>query len=143
MIYTEKPDNFTPKFEITSCFLEHGGEILLLHRQDHKPEGNTWGVPAGKIHYGEDECTAIIREIEEETGHVISPDALRYFTMVYVVFPTYQFVYHMFHVPLLDRPDVQINPDEHKAFAWATPSRALEMNLITDEDPCIRMFYKM
>ncbi len=49
MISRNKPENFTPKFEVVSCFVEYNDEILLLLRQDHKPEGNTYGVPAGKI----------------------------------------------------------------------------------------------
>jgi ADP-ribose pyrophosphatase YjhB (NUDIX family) len=49
MISKNKPENFTPKFEVVSCFVEYKNEILLLLRQDHKPQGNTYGVPAGKI----------------------------------------------------------------------------------------------
>ena len=49
MLYKEKPENFTPKFEVVSCFVEYNNKILLLLRQDHKPEPNTYGVPAGKV----------------------------------------------------------------------------------------------
>ena len=54
MIFKERPPNFSSEFDVASCFVEHDGEILLLHRQDHKPEGNTWGVPAGKVDEGEE-----------------------------------------------------------------------------------------
>ena len=37
MLYKEQPKNFTPKFEVVSCFVEYKDEILLLLRQDHKP----------------------------------------------------------------------------------------------------------
>jgi hypothetical protein len=40
MIYNEKPENFIPDMEIVSCLVECNGKILLLHRNDHKPEGN-------------------------------------------------------------------------------------------------------
>jgi len=49
MISKHIPENFNPKFEVVSCFVEYEDEILLLRRQDHKPEPNTYGVPAGKI----------------------------------------------------------------------------------------------
>lgn len=41
--------DFKPKFEVVSCFVEHDSKILLLLRQDHKSEPNTYGVPAGKV----------------------------------------------------------------------------------------------
>ena len=44
MILKDKPEDFKEKFEVVSCFIEHGSEILLLHRQDSKPQGNTHGV---------------------------------------------------------------------------------------------------
>ena len=70
MIYKERPKNFNPKFDVISCFVEYDGEILLLHRQDHKPEGNTWGVPAGKVDKGESLLEAMTREIQEEIKYV-------------------------------------------------------------------------
>ncbi len=42
MISKDKLENFTPKFEVVSCFVEYKNEILLLLRQDHKPQHNTW-----------------------------------------------------------------------------------------------------
>ena len=53
MIFIDKPNDFNPKFKVASSFIEHKGKILLLHRQNHKPQGNTWGVPAGKVDNGE------------------------------------------------------------------------------------------
>ncbi|MEI6118972.1 MAG: hypothetical protein WCP92_07315 [bacterium] len=41
MLYKEKPADFNPKFEVVSCFVEYKNEILLLLRQDHKPQPNT------------------------------------------------------------------------------------------------------
>ena len=72
MIYKTKPDNFSPRFEIVSCFVESDGKILLLHRQYHKPQGNTWGVPAGKVDKDEDIFQAIAREIAEEAGLLLA-----------------------------------------------------------------------
>lgn len=143
MIYHEKPEGFKPKFEVVSCFLEHDGEILLLHRQDHKPQGNTWCLPAGKVDPGEDLVAAIIREMGEETGHFADPLAVKFFKSLYVRYPTYDFVCHIFHLPVGDRPEVVLSVDEHKDFVWLTPTKALDLPLITDEDPCIRLFYRL
>ncbi len=62
MISRDKPEHFIPKFEVVSCFVEYNDEILLLLRQDYKPEGNTYGVPAGKIDEGETPDKAMKRE---------------------------------------------------------------------------------
>jgi len=66
MIYKTEPENFISRFEIVSCYVEHDGKILILHRQNHKPQGNTWGLPAGKIDDNEDKIEAMLREIFEE-----------------------------------------------------------------------------
>src|SRR5881396_630225 len=34
----------------------------------HRPRYNDWSFPKGKLHPGEDEIDAAIREVEEETG---------------------------------------------------------------------------
>jgi 8-oxo-dGTP pyrophosphatase MutT (NUDIX family) len=41
-----------------------GVEVLLVHR----PKYDDWSLPKGKLHAGEDEVTAALREVEEETG---------------------------------------------------------------------------
>lgn len=137
------PDGFNPKFEVVSCFVEHNGEILLLHRQNHKPQGDTWGVPAGKIDVNEKISDAILREIKEETGFEISSSKISYYGKVYVRYPTYDFVYHTFYTKLSVKLIAQINLQEHKEFRWESPKNALNLPLIQDLDSCIKIFYKI
>lgn len=141
IIFKTLPPQFNKKFEVVSSFCEHKGEILLLHRQDHKPEGNTWGVPAGKIDERETMAEAMVREMKEETGVTISPRDLVYFDNVFVKFPEYDFIYHMFFLSLPKKPHVTINNGEHKNFCWTSPKSALLMNLMRDLDACIKLFY--
>ena len=143
MIYRQKPENFNPKFDVVSCFVETNGEILLLHRQDHKPEGNTWGVPAGKVDSGEENLDTMIREIKEETGIQLTSSQISYFEKVFVRYPQYDFIYHIYHTKLCQKQKIVISPNEHKDFKWVSPKNALSMNLITDEDSCIKLFYKI
>ena len=143
MIYLEQPENFQKKFDVSSLFLEHNGEILLLHRQDHKPQGDTWGVPAGKLDEGEDMITAICRELDEETKIKLKDEhKVDFLRTLYVRYPNYDFMYHMYICKLDgERPEVKINLGEHKNFIWINPKDALLMNLIEDEDECIKMTY--
>jgi len=143
MIYKERPQNFDSKFDVVSCFVEYNGEILLLHRQDHKPEGNTWGVPAGKVNDGENILKAMNREIQEEAGFVLPSSQFFYFGKVYVKYPNYNFVYHIYHAKLNQKQRVAINHKEHKDFRWISPKNALNMSLIQDLDACIKLLYKL
>ena len=143
MFSLSKPENFNPKFEVVSCFMENNGEILLLQRQDHKPQGNTWGVPAGKIDTGETPKTAILRELFQETGFSADENKIIYFKSVFVRYPEYDFIYHIFSLKIDERPIIKITDGEHKNFQWLTPTEALKINLIQDEDASIKMFYKI
>ena len=140
MLYKEKPANFNPKFEVVSCFVEYENKILLLHRQDHKPQASTYGVPAGKIDPGETAVQAMQREGKEETQ--IDLEGVVYIDKVFVRYPEYDFTYHMFHKKFTTQPHVIINPNEHKAYIRKAPKQALELNLIQDLDECIKIFYK-
>lgn len=140
MIYTQKPENFTPKFEVVSCFVEYNNKILLLLRQDHKPEWNTYGVPAGKVDPGETIQEAIQREGKEETQIDLS-DA-KHFKKLYVKYPDYDFTYHIFHQKFDQKPKVTINPNEHKNYTRKKREEALKIDLIRDLDECINIFNK-
>jgi 8-oxo-dGTP pyrophosphatase MutT (NUDIX family) len=115
--------------------------MLLLERQDQKPQGGTWGVPAGKKQFIEEKKEAILREITEETGTNQNPNNITFFQTVYVKYPEYDFVYHIFSLPKWKNEEVRINPREHKSFRWVTPEEALQMNLIQDLDQCITLHF--
>ena len=85
MIYINKPSVFNSKFEVVSCFVEYNQEILLLHRQDHKPQGGTWGVPAGKVDFNENILDTMQREIQEETGIILESSQLNYFKKIFLL----------------------------------------------------------
>lgn len=142
MIYETLPEGFNPQFEVVSCFVEQEGRILLLHRQDHKTEGNTWGVPAGKVEAHETLLEAIAREVREETGFTIN-NKISYYSKIFIKYPKYDFVYHIFHMAQNEKREAQLDYKEYKGFKWATPKDALKMNLIMDLDACIKMFYKL
>lgn len=141
MIYKDISKKFSPRFEIVSCYIECDGNILLLHRPKHKSEGGKWGVPAGKMEVGETPEIALLREIKEETGILLDKEILNFLTKICVRHSDYDFVYHMYRANLENAPEVKINPQEHQDYIWKTPERALEMNLVTDLDECIKMYY--
>jgi 8-oxo-dGTP pyrophosphatase MutT (NUDIX family) len=142
MIFTNQPDEFHPVFEVVGSFCEFDKRILLLLRQDSRPQGNTWGIPSGKIDGSESLLAAIQRELYEETNIEVNDKAISYIEKVYVKYPTYDFIYHMFKTEFVKEPVVIINKDEHKAFQWIHPEDAIQLeNQIEDLDACIKLVY--
>jgi len=143
MIFAKKPRIFDPKFEAVGCFVQCDGKIILLHRQNHKPQGDTWGIPSGKIDQKENPATTMLREIKEETGIIIPKNELNSYSTIYVKFRDYDFVYHIFYTTIDEKQKIKIKNDEHKDSKWITPEDALKLPLIEDLDGCIKLFYKI
>ncbi|MGI5826319.1 MAG: NUDIX hydrolase [Patescibacteria group bacterium] len=143
MIFKDLPSDFKGRVEVVSCFCECQGKILLLHRQNHKQYGNTWGPPAGKINAGETALEAIVRELGEESSLVVDAGQFKYFGKYYLRYPEYDFTFHIFHLPLSEFLEVRINSGEHKSFNWFSPQEALNLPLIRDQDELIKMFYHL
>lgn len=143
MIFETAPDNFKLAFEVTSLFLEWDGKFLLLQRAMHKPQGGTWGVPAGKVEPGEQPDEALLRELREESGIHLTSGDLVYLETLYVRYPDYDFVYYMYRATLDVEPIVQIDPSSHTQGKWFTPQEALAMGdqLIGGLDICIERAY--
>ncbi|MFA7277944.1 MAG: NUDIX hydrolase [Candidatus Gracilibacteria bacterium] len=144
MIYTTRPVNFSPRFEVVSCFIQVDDRFLLLLRQDgDKLQPNVWGLPAGKKEKKEKELDAMLREIEEETGLKIKKPKLQQHHTLYVRYSEYDFTYYPFHARFTEEPEIELNPVEHKDFRWVTAEEAFKMKLIKDLDECIKVFFKM
>jgi 8-oxo-dGTP diphosphatase len=142
-IYLDEPSDFDPKIEVVGCFLEFQDQILLLHRQDNKSQGNLWGIPGGKLEKNESPIEAAIRETMEETGFDLSKQEITYLGKVYIKYPNFDYIYHMIKTCPTEHPgDVIITFNEHKGFTWVTPQDALQMHLMLDEDDCIKLIYK-
>ena len=90
---------------------------------------------------GETPEIALLREIKEETGLLFNIETLNFLTKICIRHSDYDFIYHMYKVNLESIPEININPQEHQNYIWKTPERALEMNLVTDLDECIKMYY--
>lgn len=140
-MYKELPEDFHPKFEVVCLHVDYKGKFLMLHRADHKSAGDTWGVPAGKVEPGESILETAQRETKEETGIDIPTEDIRFRNTVYVRYPDYDFVYHIFQAEIKNEAVVMIHESEHKDFCWVTPEEALKIKLVPDEDACIKLVY--
>jgi 8-oxo-dGTP pyrophosphatase MutT (NUDIX family) len=149
MILQPPPPDFSPTMEVSSCFIEYGTRFLSLLRQEWKPQGNTWAVPAGKHEPGERSIDGVVtdaavrREVKEKIGIILHPERLHFFRTIYVRFLDFDFVYHMFHERFYAQPEVYIDPKDHKDYRWFTPEEYLRADFMEDEDVCVKMFYNI
>lgn len=57
-----------------AAILKDGALLLVRRRRD--PEADHWGLPGGKIEFGEEVKDAVVREVLEELGIAIHPGEL-------------------------------------------------------------------
>jgi ADP-ribose pyrophosphatase YjhB (NUDIX family) len=103
-------------------------QVLMVRTQKWS---DLWGIPGGKIKFGEPSIDALKREIKEETNLDIADIA---FAIVQDCIHSKEF-YRDAHFVLLNytcrvqgRGDVKLN-DEAQEFRWVTPAQALAMSL--------------
>jgi len=118
--------NRIPIVTVGALILNEAGEVLMV--RTHK-WSNLWGIPGGKIKWGEDSVTALRREIKEETNLDITD--IR-FVLVQDCIHSKEF-YRDAHFVLLNytarcigEPRVKLN-DEAREFKWVPAATALTM----------------
>lgn len=118
----------TPIVTVGALIFEPQGRVLMI--RTHK-WSNLWGIPGGKIKYGEPALEALRRELFEETGLEVSDIEL---VLVQDCIHSEEF-YRDAHFVLLNytcrcgaHPVVTLN-DEAREFRWATAAEALALPL--------------
>jgi ADP-ribose pyrophosphatase YjhB (NUDIX family) len=104
------------------------GQVLMV--RTHK-WSNLWGIPGGKVKWGEPSVAALRRELKEETGLAVTDIE---FVLVQDCIHSKEF-YRDAHFVLLNytcrcvgEPAVKLN-DEAREFQWLTIAQALELPL--------------
>jgi phosphoglycolate phosphatase-like HAD superfamily hydrolase/ADP-ribose pyrophosphatase YjhB (NUDIX family) len=122
--------NRPPESTVGALIFNRAGEALMI--LTHK-WSNLWGIPGGKIKWGEPAQAALRREIKEETN--LDVKDIR-FALVQDCIHSREF-YRDAHFVLLNytcrcagRPHVVLN-EEGREFRWVNPAAALKMDLNT------------
>ena len=108
------------KMRVAGCIMEYNNKFLILYRKPNKPNGDTWGLPAGKVDNGETDEQAIVREIYEETGYKANLDELELLGEFRFNFPDYIVDFPTFRIKLKQQFNVAHKPDEHEDYKWVT-----------------------
>ncbi len=114
---------------VVGCFFEYDDKFVLVHRHAHKVDGDTWGLPSGKVEDGENDEQAIQRELYEETGYqaeLSDFEKLGAFDFVTprgdtVTYVTYRLGLKTFH-------DIVLEEAAHSEYKWTTAEEADKMD---------------
>lgn len=139
-IYTTPPADFCAQAEAAGCYFEWEKRLLLLRRHASRPQGNTWGVPAGKLEQGETPQQAVIREVFEEVGLDITR-GVQEIGKLYIQLPHIAYVYHMFYKKYETLPEITLS-DEHTEARWVTHEEALKLPLIAGGIEALEYYQK-
>jgi 8-oxo-dGTP diphosphatase len=101
------------------------GKILAVRHGVKSDHALRWEFPGGKINPGESETDALVREIDEELGIIITP-LLRLEEVVYS-YPSK--IIRL--IPFLCHADTsEIVLNEHEEMRWLIPEEILQMDLL-------------
>jgi ADP-ribose pyrophosphatase YjhB (NUDIX family) len=121
-------ESHPPIATVGGLIFNDAGEVLMIRTQKWS---NLWGIPGGKIKWGETSNAALERELEEETSLRITDIQ---FVLAQDCIHSKEF-YRDAHFVLLNytcrcagEPAVKLN-DEAREFRWLTVAQALEMPL--------------
>lgn len=96
----------------------HKGKVLIVQRaKNDEIGGGTWECVGGKIEFGEDLETALLREIKEEVGLSVTVEKILYAT-TFKTDPTRQVVILTYLCSSNSKDAILSN--EHSNYKWAT-----------------------
>ncbi|MES2199323.1 MAG: NUDIX hydrolase [Chlamydiota bacterium] len=136
-IYEKAPVGFVSKVQVSACYLEAEGRLLLLQCAFNKQEPGKWGVPAGKLEEGETPEKAAVRELFEETG--ISGLALQGLGVLYMRKKEIDYIYHLFKVELDEMVSVVLS-NEHEGYIWASEEDLKVQPLMAGAEKALRFY---
>jgi 8-oxo-dGTP pyrophosphatase MutT (NUDIX family) len=118
---------------IVGCFLEYNNKFVILLRHPHKPAGNTWGLPAGKVEVGEDNETALLRELREETGYVANTSELEHLGDFDFGEEDDKYTFATYRIKLSKPYSIVAEDSAHADYKWVTGAECYALsNLIPD-----------
>lgn len=117
-VHEIKPEDFKTSVQVSACYIEVDGHLLLLQCSSAKEEAGKWGVPGGKAEINELPEDTAKRELFEETGIQVEHSDLESMGRLYFRKTEVDYVYHLFRVSLSKRPEVRLS-SEHPTYCWA------------------------
>lgn len=121
----------TLPIRVLAALLHRDGRWLLGRRPVHKRHGGLWEFPGGKVEPGEDDRTAMARELREELGLTLTTLGAERCVVHDVGSP--------FQIVFLDaEADGEPVAHEHEALAWVALHEFDAYALAPSDAACVR-----
>lgn len=126
---------------VVGCFLQYNDKFALVYRLPHKVDGNTWGLPSGKVEVNESDVEALQRELYEETGYKARHDEIELLGEYDFTPPGGDtFTYVAYRVVLAEPHTLILEESAHSDYKWVSIGEADSMgNLIYGEHDLFRL----
>ncbi len=134
--------SFTPKAEIAIVYCNFAGRFLFLRRVAQASDGGCWTAPSGKLEKGETPLEAAVRELQEETGFLLSSEKLLFVGSYCGRKNSFDMRIHIFYTELLAQPEVQLSAREHDRYEWILAGDVLSYPLMYGADECFNEMTK-
>lgn len=102
-----------PRWRIAVAIIERDGKILVAQRKAESPFPNLWELPGGRCRDGEEPARCVVREVKEETGLSVRPEAPA--GLVEHSYPECTVEIHAFFCSILDG---EAQPLESQSIVW-------------------------
>jgi 8-oxo-dGTP diphosphatase len=109
----------SPLLVVAAALADPNGNMLLQQRPIGKHHGGLWEFPGGKVEDGETPEAALVRELAEELGIRVDPDAIQPATFASIVAADRPLILLLYHVTAWQG---QPEPIEATALTWVRPS---------------------
>lgn len=106
-----------PEVGCGAAILDGAGRLLLIQRLK-APEAGAWGLPGGKVDFGEPSEKAIIREIAEELGVVIELTGLALVTEMIDAGDGRHWVSPVHEARIVSGEPELLEPEKHGGWGW-------------------------
>jgi len=118
---------------VAKAILDFNGQLLILVRSKTHPNyGGQYDLPGGEVDRDKSPLAGIVREVEEETGIILSERDLKLVYEKKIASPAVHQIYEA--KAGLIRPNVRLSP-EHSKYLWLTRADILDKHYPLNLDP--------
>jgi len=112
---------------VVRIMIKHNKKLLMVRRGKHESRAGFWEFPGGSVEAGETFEQGVVRELAEETGLIVSEDALKYVRSERYTVTNKDIIAAIFEAEV-NQTTVTLS-DEHDDFTWVDSSNFNNLEL--------------